>query len=155
MITKIEVTSDTISAALARLVQANADFSPFMRELSETLRDRVEENFEAQGRPTWAPLSEVTKTRRGAGAKILQDSGQLAASITAGHDATNAIVGTNKVYGPTQQFGAKKGAFGTTTRGAPIPWGDIPARPFLSVTDQDKADILEMIEEYERRAAHG
>lgn len=150
---KIEVTSNSLGPALERLVGAAVDLTPLMMSIAEELRGAVEENFEAQGRPAWAPLSETTKSRRrGEGAKILQDSGQLASSITVSHDATNAAVGTNKVYGPTQQFGAKKGEFGVTKRGAPIPWGDIPARPFLSVTEEDKEAIVALTEDYLRRA---
>lgn len=156
MITKIEIVSDTIAPALSRAVAAAADLSPLMMSISEELRGAVEENFEAQGRPAWEPLKATTLAkRRGQGAKILQDSGILAGSIAVDHDATNAWVGTNIKYGPTQQFGAKKGAFGTTKRGAPIPWGDIPARPFLAATDEDKQAIAELTEDYVRRAIQG
>jgi hypothetical protein len=31
----------------------------------------------------------------------------------------------------SQQFGAKQGQFGRGKRNHPIPWGDIPARPFF------------------------
>jgi phage virion morphogenesis protein len=155
MITTIEVTSDTIAPVLERLARANADFTPLMREISGALLDAVEENFAREGRPQWAPLSPVTIAQRGNSGPILQRSGQLAASIVPDHDATSATVGTNKVYGPTLQFGAAKGAFGSTKRGAPIPWGTIPPRPFLAVADEDHEAILELTADYERRAALG
>ncbi|MGB0955835.1 MAG: phage virion morphogenesis protein [Panacagrimonas sp.] len=47
-----------------------------------------------------------------------------------------------------QQFGARKGAFGTTRRGAPIPWGDIPARPFLGISDEDRTEIELLLFEF-------
>ena len=34
----------------------------------------------------------------------------------------------------THQFDALKGAFGTTSRGGPVPRGDIPKRPFLGLS---------------------
>ena len=144
---------------LAEIALANTDFTPLMLEVSEFLLDRVEENFEQEGRPAWTPLKASTiKEREKTGhwpGKILQRSGSLAASFSAEHDATSATVGTNKEYATTQQFGAKKGAFGQTARGAPIPWSDIPARDMFSIDDQDRAALLEIILDYERRTAAG
>jgi phage gpG-like protein len=49
------------------------------------------------------------------------------------------------VYAAAQQFGMKKGYAGRNSKGRPIPWGDIPARPFLGISDYDKATILDFI----------
>ena len=155
MIATIEIATNDIAAALARLAAANSDMTPLMGEIAGNLHDTVEENFAQEGRPAWVPLSAVTVAQRGNAGPILQRSGQLAASITPSHDATSATAGTNKIYARTQQFGAKKGAFGRTTRGAPIPWGDIPARPFFALSDDDTEAILELVLAYEERAAIG
>ena len=48
------------------------------------------------------------------------------------------LVGSPEKYASTHQFGAKQGAYGSTRRGAPIPWGDIPARPFLGLSSDDE-----------------
>ena len=53
-----------------------------------------------------------------------------------------ATVGTNEPYAAIHQFGGKAG------RGRKV---DIPARPFLALTPQDKADILEDIQDYFQR----
>jgi len=29
----------------------------------------------------------------------------------------------------------------------PIPWGDIPARPFLGLSDEDRSGILDIVSE--------
>lgn len=155
MIATIEIASNDIGATLARLAAANTDMTPLMGAIAGNLHDAVEENFASEGRPAWVPLSPVTIAERGNAGPILQRTGQLAASVTPSHDAMSAAVGTNKVYGPTMQFGAKKGAFGRTARGSPIPWGDIAPRPFLAVTDDDQEAILELVLDYERRAAAG
>ncbi len=55
-------------------------------------------------------------------------------------------IGSPSIYAGTHQFGAAKGAFGSTSKGAPIPWGDIPARPFLGLSDADEADIRDLID---------
>jgi phage gpG-like protein len=46
------------------------------------------------------------------------------------------------------QFGATKGQFGQTKRGASIPWRNIPARPFLGLSPTDETEIVATVEEY-------
>lgn len=41
--------------------------------------------------------------------------------------------------------GAKRGAFGVSRRGGPLPWGDIPARPFLGLSADDRKTIEEIV----------
>jgi len=67
-------------------------------------------------------------------------------------DATSVTVGNSMIYASTHQFGARVGEFGRyyqlfrlkydkddfrrhagSKKGHPIPWGNIPARPFLPV----------------------
>lgn len=57
------------------------------------------------------------------------------------------FIGSPMIYAATQQFGARKGQFGRSKRG-PIPWGDIPARPFLGLSDQDRRDIVALAREH-------
>lgn len=143
--TIVKVESDTISPALQALGARLSDLTPLMRQIAAILESEIEDNFEAEGRPAWDALSPVTIKRREKGGhwpgKKLQVTGQLAASIESAHTATEATAGTNKEYAKTQQFGAAKGAFGATSKGAPIPWGDIPARPFINPSAQGIADI--------------
>jgi phage gpG-like protein len=48
-------------------------------------------------------------------------------------------------------FGARQGAFGRTRRNGPIPWGNIPARPFLPISENgemnafDKEEIRDIL----------
>lgn len=56
-------------------------------------------------------------------------------------------IGSDREYAATQQFGAKKGSFGKTKKGRDIPWGDIPARPFLGLSAKDKQDVLAILNE--------
>lgn len=70
------------------------------------------------------------------------------ASITKNASQFEVTIGTNEVYGPTHQFGAAKGEY------APgVPWGDIPARPFLPTEDGGlpqswEQDILTIIRQH-------
>lgn len=79
---------------------------------------------------------------------MLQVSGRLASSIAPSYGPSFAAAGTNVVYATTQQLGARRGAFGTTSRGAPIPWGDIPARHFVGLSHHTELDILGLVSRY-------
>lgn len=153
------VVRETLDAIQRRL----HDMRPAMRIIGETVRTSIVRNFEAGGRPTpWE------KSKRGG--QTLVDTARLKNSLTvaAGDDAV--AVGTNVVYAPTHHFGAKQGAFGTVaaqikahfrrapngkryqvkahTRQMTLPWGDIPARPFLLVQDEDWPAILSQLSDF-------
>lgn len=98
--------------------------------IANSLLTVVEDNFDNEGRPAWAGLSAVTLARRKAG-KILHQSGQLRRSIVTAVKDNEVMIGTNDPKAPTHQFGAKQGQYGKNARNKPIPWGNIPARPFI------------------------
>lgn len=110
---KIEVQDGEVIAALNRLAAASRDLSPAMRAIARALRNTTEDSFAQQRSPfgpAWAALKQSTLNGRKsdvAGARILQDSGQLAASITATSDATSATVTAGKVYAAIHQFGGQ------------------------------------------------
>ena len=161
MIVKIDVEYDdsAIRRALDNLRAAGEDLSPVMRVIAGHLEDSVAESFEQQSAPDgspWAPLRDSTKKqRRKQGYRdgpILERSGDLGGSITSGSDHDSAVAGTNLVYAATHQFGAEKGAFGTTSRGAPIPWGPIPARPIFGVWPEHAELITDAVLDHLRDA---
>ena len=62
-------------------------------------------------------------------------------------------IGSPMVYAGTFHYGAKSGEFGfgmyATRNGSfPLPWGDIPARAFLGASEDDKANIVELVRSY-------
>ena len=67
---------------------------------------------------------------------------------------TDAVgIGSAMVYAGTFHYGAKSGEFGfgvySTRNGSfPLPWGDIPARPFLGASEDDKANIVRLVQSY-------
>lgn len=124
------------------------------------------------GSRKWDQLKPSTVARRKKMGKgphpILQVSGGLAASVqTLQVTKDSVVVGTNKEYAAMHQFGAKKGELGTIRariaehmrtgksgtkhkvrahdRTVQVPWGDVPARPFLVVQEEDLAEIRETI----------
>ena len=171
----IDITLDdrAVRAALNRLLQASADLTPAMRKLAGHLQDSAETTLASQTAPDgtpWKALTKVTQQQRkqaGYGAKqpILERSGDLFNSIVSDYGPDYALAGTNIPYATTHQFGARKGMLavlsviarkrkdGTVKRlkkpyTLPVPWGDIPARPFLGVSHEDKQTILTTLNDF-------
>jgi phage virion morphogenesis protein len=94
---------------LDRIARKGKNAVPLMREIAGIMTDAVEENFEKEGRPKWAPLAASTiRNRQRKGnwpGRILQVRGKLAASIQSDYDATNAVVGTNDKRARIHQMG--------------------------------------------------
>jgi len=113
---------------------------PAMDRIGATLADRVRLGFHDGKDPwgqRWQPLRPATVSRRRQGSdKPLRDTGRLMNSIS--HRATrhSVTIGTDVEYAATHQFGARKGQFGRTRKGSPIPWGNIPARRFMPIDDR-------------------
>ncbi|EOX4861534.1 phage virion morphogenesis protein [Haemophilus influenzae] len=124
-----------IASALERLAQATAHRAPLMRSIAGTMESAVLQNFDVGGRPKWLGL----KYRQGT---PLVDTENLMGSITSDYSNDMATVGTNEPYAAIHQFGGKAG------RGRKV---EIPARPFLALTPQDKTDILEDVQGYFQR----
>ncbi|MFW2176652.1 MULTISPECIES: phage virion morphogenesis protein [unclassified Moraxella] len=128
----INLDASELDRVLQHASQHLTNTEPLMEDISRQLVTETNLNFDFGGRPVWAGLSPVTLARRRGGAGwILQDTGKLKKSITSSHTIDTATVGTNLKYAPTHQFGATQGQYGYTKRNSPIPWGDIPARPFI------------------------
>ena len=72
-------------------------------------------------------------------------------------------VGSNALQAAVMQFGAVKGSTGayfyTTKTGKQVdgasPWGNIPARPYLGLSESDKTGIIDIVGEWLQRAAGG
>lgn len=124
-----------VAAILERIAQATSHRAPLMRSIAGTMESAVLQNFDVGGRPKWIGL----KYRQGS---PLVDTENLMGSITSEYTNDVAIVGTNEPYAAIHQFGGKAG------RGRKV---DIPARPFLQLTPQDEADILEDVQDYFQR----
>lgn len=129
-------------------------------QIIERTRINVKAGHDWQGRP-FAPNKESTLKRK-RGAQPLIDSGVFLASRLFYHvGASSLTIGANGVQAAVLQFGASKGQFGTgKTRRFVIPWGTIPPRPYLPLTDDGtglvsaaREEVLTIIEEYIDSAA--
>ncbi len=149
-----EIDDKQVRRLIRRLIDSGKDLSSAMRVVSEHLRAVADEAFERTQSPDgkkWAPLSPVTLARRRGSnsAKPLQDTGRLVNSITASHGKDYAQTGTNVIYAAIQQFGAKKGQFRSSP---PVPWGNIPARPFFGLSENHKKEIQDLLRDQIRKA---
>jgi phage virion morphogenesis protein len=150
----ITVDSRELQEALKRLAESVENLREPLDQIGAAVSNNAQLRFPAQAGPggkPWSKLSPVTLARRkkgGKGAQALLDTGRLRASITHNVHSNTVEVGTNVEYAAVQQFGATRGAFGRTKRGAPIPWGNIPARPFLGLDAEDIADLGDIISKY-------
>lgn len=124
-------------------------------EIEEQTKDRFYSTQTAPDGKQWADFADVTrryliKEGLGGTARLLNRTGQLAKSITGQASEWQVIVGSAEEYAATHQFGAKQGSFGRTSKNAPIPWGDIPARPFLGLSSDDISDLEDLTESWLR-----
>ena len=138
-----------------------------MRKIAQTLETLTDQNFAAQGRPRWMPLSAATIRARLGGKKaytkkgilkksaqaylssmrMLQVTGQLAASIHSASGDDWAMIGAGTKYARIHQLGGRAGRNNKVY---------IPARPYLPFTankrlqpEAEKA-ILETLERHLR-----
>lgn len=149
--TSITIEDAALQAWLRRSIQNLSHPADALAEIGEILVKSTQARFGTETDPSgrrWADNSPVTKARK-TKPFILTEGGYLGDTIHHKMEgATAVLVGSGMEYAAVHQFGQKKGASGTTRRGAPIPWGDIPARPFLGVSDEDRRDIEETLAAY-------
>jgi phage gpG-like protein len=152
----VEIKDEALRAALARLTAGFDDlFEPF-DEIGQNLvlsaKDRIDDGISPDG-TAFAPRSATTLERYG---KLplsikggpLKWQGDMQGGIFHQASATGVEYGSNAIQSAVMQFGATQGQFGTTARGGSIPWGNIPARPFIGLSTDDNDMILETLEEW-------
>jgi phage virion morphogenesis protein len=167
----IKIDDRSVLHALGRLQTRTGDLTDVMHDIGEYLTETTKRRFDTITAPDgrrWAHNSQTTILRylgsfstsfskqkgkitkagveRAVNKKPLTGRSGMQASLgaTIGFMAGKNFVeiGSQKEYAAVQQIGAKKHAFGKS------PWGDIPARPFLGISDQDRTDILDTISDY-------
>lgn len=149
---QFDIESRQVLDTLGEMLRNIDDPQPAFREIGEYLDMAHRDRFDAQRAPDgspWAPLSPVTRARKKKNTdKVLVLDGYLRDTLRYQESPTELLFGTDRVYGAVHQYGAGQGAFGTTRRGGPIPWGDIPARPWLGIASEDEQPILTILERH-------
>ncbi len=144
----ISVDDAQVQATLRRLQQRVSNLRPALAAVANELQSVTDHAFQTETDPAtgrrWQDLADSTKKSRTKVGKwpgqILQMSaGGLVASIQPQSSDTFAEVGTNKVYAAIHQFGGRAGRNHASI---------IPARPFLGLGADDKAEIIAILERH-------
>lgn len=104
--------------------------------IGEVLRKSTKARFSKQQAPDgspWQPLSPqyaAYKRKRGYGKKILKMRGHLRRIPTVQATDASVSIGSNRIYAAMHQYGGR-------TR-----FGQIPARPYLGISDEDEKAIM-------------
>jgi phage virion morphogenesis protein len=141
---EIQFDDRDILRALQNLQQATDNLQPALTEIGERLTESTKQRFSSQTSPggqRWPANSPVTIERKGLNQPLI-DGGYLLEQIhynLIGQDALE--IGSPMEYAAMQQFGGTKSEF-------PHLWGDIPARPFLGISEADKNEILSILDRH-------
>ena len=109
----MEISSSELTAKLNRVAEAMQDTSPLTAAIAGSLVAVTDDNFAAQGRPTWAgrkPSTIKSYQRQGLSyGGVLQRSGDLRARIVPSSNRDSASIGSNLPYAAIHQFGGMAG----------------------------------------------
>lgn len=142
---RIEYNDREVRAALKRLYAATSNPRPALKEIGEHLVETTKQRFAGREGPDgsrWEPNRPVTIARKGRDSPLTGETKELQTQIhprIAGGDTLE--IGSTMEYAAMQQFGGTKSEF-------PNLWGDIPARPFLGISEDDKKEILDILSDY-------
>lgn len=147
----VTVDDSPVGKALEELARRLGDLTTPFNDIGEYLHQSTDDRFSKKVAPDgspWAPLSAVTLAKK-KGPGILREKGTLQDTLRKQVTGTELAFGTDRPYGAVHQFGQKKGASGSAN-GRPIPWGDIPDRPYLGLSAEDETEVLFILHEYLR-----
>ena len=140
---EIQIDDHSVRDGLAQLRRATGDLTPFFQDLGEALLNSTRARFRSQTAPDespWAELSPAYRKRKKRNRKkILTLFGRLRRTLRYQATPDELQVGTALIYGATHQFGR--------------PEKNIPARPFLGLSDEDQHRISTLLREHLARAA--
>jgi phage virion morphogenesis protein len=141
---KIEVEDRAFQAALTRLAAGMGDMTEPMTDIGDflvvTTKRRFGQGVSPQGSP-WAANSPVTLARKTDTRPLFGTSGQLNQQIFHEAGPNQVEIGSNRVQAAMMQFGGTKAAF-------PHLWGNIPARPFIGLSEEDETGLLDIVTEW-------
>ncbi len=150
---KYEAVAEALAEASARL----DDLTPLHEDIGEYMveatKDRFRKGIDPDGN-AWAPKSPVTIAAylaRGDGNRpkpLIGPTRRLSSEIQRFASRDAAEIGSSLEYSAVQQDGAAKGAFGRDKGNRPIPWGRIPARVWLGLSETDETAIIDIADDY-------
>lgn len=163
----IDLTNDSALAGLQEVLRRAENLRPVLKEIGDDQTEAIKGRFVTATAPDgtpWAPNRPVTLERyaeifgkddrekdgslnkRGATRlankkPLTGESKSLGTTIDYQVGDTTVTIGSPEVYANMQHYGGKKSEF-------PHLWGDIPARPFMGVSDTEREHIVDLVRTY-------
>lgn len=143
--------------AIREAIALLEDMTPVYHDIADYMVDATRQRFIRGIAPdgtAWAPkrASTLERYRRlGYGSlsrPLIGPSRSLSRQIQRFVSRNGVVIGSSLIYSRVMQEGAPRGAFGTDSRGRPIPWGRIPARVWLGISRDDETAIVETVDEH-------
>lgn len=146
---EIDYNDREVQEGLQALERAAGNLRPALLEIGEHLLESSKQRFGRLIGPSgerWPANSPVTVARKGRNQPLTGETGQLQDSLHYQLINKNTLeLGSPLEYASMQQFGGSREEF-------PHLWGDIPARPFLGVSNDDRDEILDIVQDHLERA---
>lgn len=142
----VKIDNNNVIQAMERLSKAAVNPRPALLAIGESLVLSTKKRFESSTAPDgsrWTPNKPSTLKRKKGNKPLIGKTGLLSQQISYALDGDGLRIGSPMEYAAMQQFGGKKSRF-------PNLWGDIPARPFLGISDADETMILKTVNDYLR-----
>lgn len=139
---QVTIKDSGIQRRLEKLQRATGNLRPVLKPAGEVMKSSVEENFEVGGRPRWKPLKDATIDRKGHSRPLILKG--VLKMVTLKVTDKEAVLGTHpaaKAYAARQHFGWPAGTASVT-----------PARPFMKLQDEDKKEIIDLLDKHIARA---
>ncbi|WP_299316246.1 phage virion morphogenesis protein [uncultured Halomonas sp.] len=150
---EVQVDDAELTAALERLSRTYADSQSAFQDAGELLMQSTKKRFKDKTAPDgspWPANAPITEAAKGKNNPLVGESKRLGREIHYRARDNLLEIGSPLEYAAAQHFGARRGAFGSTAQGRPIPWGNIPPRAFLGLSDDDRKGVLQVMEEHVR-----
>lgn len=139
----VELKAEAATAALTRAAALLEDMTPVMKAIGELLVRSTKQRFlkgQAPDGSAWKAKSPVTLARSRDSRPLFGPNNRLNREIFPESGSDFVEVGSPQPYAAMMQFGGTKARF-------PHLWGNIPARPFLGISQEDEDNILAEIAE--------
>lgn len=148
---KVQVDTRDVQLALQDLQARVNNLKPVLGDIGEYLivstRERFAQKKAPDGTP-WKKNSPVTQKIKGRDDALVGDSKSLSRYFDYVLSKNSLTFGSKFEYAALQHHGARQGQFGKSKRGGPLPWGNIPARPFIGLSRDDNAAVKDIISEF-------
>ena len=147
---RVQYENRDLNVVLERLILRNTRLLPLYQEISAELFVSTKARFETETTPEgipWDALKPATLARKRTSTKLRGQPARLYRSLRPDYSDTFASVSVGVRYAAIHQYGG-------TPDMAPGP-AAIPARTYLGLSAEDRAEILEIALDYERDAISG